>query len=51
LLPAAGPVVLPADPPVCCAQAAEPMSNAEATAAPVKIVFICMNILPGSFLT
>src|SRR5436305_2080098 len=39
LLPAAGPVVLPA-PPVCWAQAADPMTSAEASAAPVKIVLV-----------
>jgi hypothetical protein len=37
-------VVLPA-PPVCCAQAPEPISNADAKAAPVKIVFVRIGFL------
>jgi hypothetical protein len=45
LVPAAGPVVLPAEPPVCCAQAADPMTSAEATAAPVKIVLNRISFL------
>jgi hypothetical protein len=48
LLPAAGPVVLPGEPPVC-AQAAVPMSNAEATAAPVKIDFVRISFLRPLF--
>jgi hypothetical protein len=44
LLPAAGPVVLPA-PPVCWAQAAGPRTSAEAKAAPVKIVLRRIDFL------
>jgi hypothetical protein len=45
LLPAAGPVVLPGDPPVCWAQAADPITSAEASAAPVKIALRRISFL------